>query len=161
MLLRWTTVAVFALLPALLLAAEPDADGDGLDDAQEDILGTDPRSPERLQAVLDDEPQSAAARTREGYDGSKDFSRVEFCHVGGDRYLWRVTFAEPPRLADSVLHVIDRWRHLGTATDEEGICALLDRAGDAGFDPDAYRIIARCLERVAPRDIVMMGGQRR
>jgi DNA polymerase-3 subunit epsilon len=63
--------------------------------------------------------------------------------------------------AVSVLHVIDRWRHLGTATDEDGICALLDRAGDAGFDPDAYRIIARCLERVAPRDIVMLGGQRR
>ena len=61
----------------------------------------------------------------------------------------------------SVLHVIDRWRHLGTATDEAGISALLDAAGDAGFDPDAYRIIARCLERVAPRDVVMLGGQRR
>jgi DNA polymerase III subunit epsilon len=63
--------------------------------------------------------------------------------------------------ADGVLHVIDRWRHLGTAMDEDGICALLDCAGDAGFDPDAYRIIARCLERVAPRDIVMLGSQRR
>ena len=91
MLLRWTTLAVFALVPGLLLAAEPDTDRDGIDDAQEDILGTDPRSPERLQAILDDGPESAAARAREGYDGSKDFTRVEFCHVGGDRYLWRVT----------------------------------------------------------------------
>jgi DNA polymerase-3 subunit epsilon len=60
-----------------------------------------------------------------------------------------------------VLHVIDRWRHLGTAADEEQVAALVERAGGAPFDPDGYRIIARCLERVAPRDLVMLGLARR
>jgi DNA polymerase-3 subunit epsilon len=59
------------------------------------------------------------------------------------------------------LHVIDRWRHLGTATDDAEVAALLERAGNAAFDPDGYRIIARCLGRTAPRDIVTLGERRR
>jgi len=61
----------------------------------------------------------------------------------------------------SVLHVIDQWRHLGTATDDAEVAALTDRAAGAAFDPDGYRIIARCLERLNPRDLVMLGGGRR
>lgn len=60
-----------------------------------------------------------------------------------------------------VLHVIDQWRHLGTAADEGEVAALLERAAGAPFDADGYRIIARCLERFAPRDVVMLGGGRR
>jgi DNA polymerase-3 subunit epsilon len=60
----------------------------------------------------------------------------------------------------SVLHVIDQWRHLGTAADEAAVAALLERGAGAPFDPDGYRIVARCLERVAPRDLVMLGGER-
>jgi DNA polymerase-3 subunit epsilon len=60
----------------------------------------------------------------------------------------------------SVLHVVDRWRHLGTAADEGEVAALLERAGHAPFDADGYRIIARCLERVAPRDLVTLGAAR-
>jgi DNA polymerase-3 subunit epsilon len=62
--------------------------------------------------------------------------------------------------AGDVLHVVDRWRHLGTASDEPGIAELLARAGDAGFDVDAYRILVRCLERAAPRDLVLLGDRR-
>ena len=63
-----------------------------------------------------------------------------------------------PEGAGSVLHVIDHWRHLGTAGDEAGVAALVDAAGTAPFDPDAYRILVRCLERTSPRDLVMLGG---
>ena len=56
-----------------------------------------------------------------------------------------------------VLHVIDRWHHLGTAADEVEIAALLERGSTVEFDPDGYRIIARCLERVATRELVMLG----
>jgi DNA polymerase-3 subunit epsilon len=59
-----------------------------------------------------------------------------------------------------VLHVIDRWRHLGTASDENGIAELLARASEAGFDADAYRILVRCLARIAPRDLVRLGHAR-
>jgi DNA polymerase-3 subunit epsilon len=64
------------------------------------------------------------------------------------------------KLADggTVLHVIDRWRHLGTAADDAQVAELLERADHGPFDPDGYRIIARCLERTAPREIVMLGA---
>ena len=62
--------------------------------------------------------------------------------------------------AGTVLHVVDRWQHLGTAEDDGAVAALLERAPAAPFDPDSYRIIARCLERIAPRDLVMLRGSR-
>jgi len=37
---------------------------------------------------------------------------------------------------------------------------LLEQAPAAAFDPDSYRIIARCIERVAPRDLVMLRAGR-
>jgi len=60
----------------------------------------------------------------------------------------------------TVLHVLDRWRHLGTAADEREVAALLARSGEAPFDADAYRILVRCLERAAPRDVVALGSTR-
>ena len=73
-----------------------------------------------------------------------------------------VGIREPgPAGAGSVLHVLDQWRHLGTAADDAEVAALVERAGGGAFDPDAYRIIARCLERLKPRDLVPLGGRRR
>jgi hypothetical protein len=54
-----------------------------------------------------------------------------------------------------VLHVIDRWQHLGTARDDDEVAVLLQRADGTDFDADSYRIIARCLQGLAPRDLVM------
>lgn len=62
---------------------------------------------------------------------------------------------------DAVLHVVDRWRHLGTATSDAEVEELVQRARGVAFDPDSYRIIARCLGRVPPRDLVMLGGAER
>jgi DNA polymerase-3 subunit epsilon len=61
----------------------------------------------------------------------------------------------------AVLHVLDQWRHLGSAATDTEVTALLERSAEADFDPDAYRIIARCLERLHPRDLVMLGQGRR
>jgi DNA polymerase-3 subunit epsilon len=57
----------------------------------------------------------------------------------------------------TVLHVVDRWQHIGTARDDPEVAELLRTATGRAFDPDAYRIVARCLERAAPRDLVMLG----
>ncbi len=62
-----------------------------------------------------------------------------------------------PGGAGTVLHVVDRWQHLGTADDEAAIDAVLDHGRDRSFDPDSYRIIVRILDRLSPRDIVMLG----
>jgi DNA polymerase-3 subunit epsilon len=63
-----------------------------------------------------------------------------------------------PLGGDAVLHVVDRWRHLGTATSDAEVAALVERTAGAAFDPDSYRIIARCLGRMPSRDLVMLGG---
>ena len=66
-----------------------------------------------------------------------------------------VGLREPGPSGEIVLHVVDRWRHLGTVADTEGVAELL-RAAPGGFDPDGYRIVARCLERAAVRDVVRL-----
>jgi DNA polymerase-3 subunit epsilon len=59
-----------------------------------------------------------------------------------------------PAAGGMLIHVVDRWRHLGTARDEEEVQALLRIANDAAFDADSYRIIGRALQDVRPRDLV-------
>jgi DNA polymerase-3 subunit epsilon len=66
-----------------------------------------------------------------------------------------VGLREPGPSGETVLHVVDRWRHLGTVADADGVDELL-RAAPGGFDPDGYRIVARCLERAAARDVVRL-----
>jgi DNA polymerase-3 subunit epsilon len=45
------------------------------------------------------------------------------------------------------LHVVDRWRYLGTARSEDEVPALLEdaRRAAARFDPDQYKVLARFL----------------
>jgi DNA polymerase-3 subunit epsilon len=63
--------------------------------------------------------------------------------------------------AGTLLHVVDRWQHLGTAQDDGEVAELLRGSCDRSFDPDSYRIVARCLERLPRRDLVMFGrGER-
>jgi hypothetical protein len=58
-----------------------------------------------------------------------------------------------------LLHVVDRWQHLGTAQDEGEVAELLRTSSGRSFDPDSYRIVARCLERLPRRDLVMFGRE--
>ncbi len=37
------------------------------------------------------------------------------------------------------VHVIDGWRHLGSARDEAGLRDLLERSAPSAFDPDIYK----------------------
>ena len=43
-------------------------------------------------------------------------------------------------------HVINRWRHLGTAHDDASVHELLESRSESAFDPDIYRIINRFLK---------------
>jgi DNA polymerase-3 subunit epsilon len=56
--------------------------------------------------------------------------------------------------AGSVLHVIDRWRHLGSAASEEELQSLAGARDDGGFDADVYRIVNRWLHRIDPRSCI-------
>ena len=58
-----------------------------------------------------------------------------------------------------VMHVIDRWQHLGTARDPEEVAALVGAQSLDGFDADSYRLIGRCLQRIHRRDLVMLDAR--
>jgi len=57
-----------------------------------------------------------------------------------------------------VLHVIDRWQHRGTARDPHEAASLAAVRVLDEFDADSYKIVSRCLERLGPRDLVMLGA---
>ena len=85
-------------------ARSQDKDADGLTDEQEKVLGSHVDKPEQFKLIAEN-PVRPEKNRRPTYDGSKDLVKVEFCHVGEDRYLWRVTMAEAPNLKDTVLHL--------------------------------------------------------
>ena len=58
------------------------------------------------------------------------------------------------------IHVIDGWRHLGTAQDEDEVQALLSGTRAPAFDADSYRIIGRALREVRPRDLIQFPARR-
>jgi DNA polymerase-3 subunit epsilon len=47
------------------------------------------------------------------------------------------------------VHLIDHWRHLGTAQSEADLHQLLDVPPPA-FDRDTYRILHKALDRMTP-----------
>jgi DNA polymerase-3 subunit epsilon len=61
----------------------------------------------------------------------------------------------------TLLHVVDRWQHLGTARDESEVTEVLRAGTERPFDPDGYRIVAKCLERLPPRDLVLLARTER
>jgi len=76
-------------------------------------------------------------------------------------FVGAIGIREPGPAATGVrIHVIDRWRHLGTARDDDEVQALLRAAGDAAFDADSYRIIGRALQDVRPRDLMRFPARR-
>ncbi|WP_034607449.1 exonuclease domain-containing protein [Chitinimonas koreensis] len=54
------------------------------------------------------------------------------------------------------LHLVDHWRHLGTAANQEALYALLERRADAPFDVDTYKILAKRLSGRHGLEIVPM-----
>jgi DNA polymerase-3 subunit epsilon len=61
----------------------------------------------------------------------------------------------------TLLHVVDRWQHLGTARNESEVSELMRAGTERPFDPDGYRIVAKCLERLPPRDLVLLARTER
>lgn len=140
-------VLLLATMALLTLALTPvfaaDTDGDGLADDHEQILGTDPKLPETLVVVHEDGPTPEAQRGA-GYDPTKDVISVEFGHVAEDRYLWRTTFAAPPRLEDTVHHYyIDADNNPDTGREGYGVEYMLSVVSGAGasgyYAPDGTR----------------------
>jgi DNA polymerase-3 subunit epsilon len=63
-----------------------------------------------------------------------------------------VAFREPaPGSEGSVLHVIDRWRHVGSASSEHELRSFAATCSEGELDVDMYRIVSRWLRRADAR----------
>ena len=76
-------------------AAEGDRDGDGIPDETEVILGTDPATADNLILVYDDGAKDAGDRDlRPDHRLAPDVVTLSAANPAGDRYVWRVDFAD-------------------------------------------------------------------
>ena len=89
-------VILLAGLMQLPLAAQQDADSDGLPDAVEEQLATDPGFAEPLRTI--------GAFTRpDGPKAPMQFAQIEFGNVGQHRWLWAIHFQKPYSFANASL----------------------------------------------------------
>ena len=89
-----------ALLAAALLSLSLRAA-----DAIEEQLGLSPGALDRFVQVLVDGVENEAQRAKPAYKPERDVVAVFAVHGGGDRQVWRVDFAAPPKPETGVLHL--------------------------------------------------------
>lgn len=111
------------LLPALIVIIIPaaawaqDADGDGIPDVLEVRLGTDPQVRDELIPI----GESPAK------ENGPDLRCFYMCHVGGDRFLWRVEFAEAfPKTGDVMVFYVDADNDAATGRQDKPECIGTD-----------------------------------
>ena len=76
---------------------------------------------------------------------------------------WRGRIAIRERNAENGIeeaHVFDRWWHIGTARDEDGLAALAETRAEIGFDPDVYKILQSFL-RKRRSSVIELGARNR
>ena len=94
---------LFALLAALLTvpihaAAAEDADGDGIPELVEKKIGSPADTPQEFTLVATS--PNRGFTEEEASRHANDVVEVSACHVGDERLIFRVTFAQKPNLAD-------------------------------------------------------------
>ncbi|MEI6503908.1 MAG: hypothetical protein WCP21_23085, partial [Armatimonadota bacterium] len=141
--MRYRSAPLTALLLGLLLTATlavpalalQDSDRDGLPDAVEEQLATDPEVAEALQPI--------GTFTRpEGPQAELKFARVELANVAKDRWLWAFHFQKPYTLANaSLILYLDADNNPKTGRTGMGCEYMLTHSegqpGLAAFAPDS------------------------
>ncbi len=117
-----------------------DADGDGLPDAIEERLGTDPQTSEEL-VVLGEFPAGSEDHPE------LDLVRVEFGNVAENRWLWAIHSAEAYTFENSsIIIYLDADNEAATGRTGMGCEVMLSHSkgapGVTGFAPDGEGILA-------------------
>ncbi|MFO8079608.1 MAG: hypothetical protein R6V07_04800, partial [Armatimonadota bacterium] len=85
-----------SLAPVAELSTDrPDADGDGIPDDIERVLGMDPEVADTLHLVHDDLSAAEGDRLSANWQDAPDVTKFYFGNVAQDRWVWRIDFAEP------------------------------------------------------------------
>jgi len=97
----------FLLLCAVMLAALPalaqDKDGDTVPDEAELAIGMDPDQADTLVMVHDDKSIAEGDKPAAKYQNAPDLTKVWLGNVAGNRYVWRLDFAQDFNPAGVVL----------------------------------------------------------
>jgi DNA polymerase III subunit epsilon len=62
-------------------------------------------------------------------------------------FAGRVALRERGAFGAEALHVVDRWRYVGSAHSDEELAALARRAAPQAFDPQLYKVLVRYLAK--------------
>jgi hypothetical protein len=133
------------LLSGLCLTAFPlrgaDADGDGLDDDLEAVLGTDPRVAEEFASILERSPPARVT------DRARALVGVAMANAGQDRFVWRIDFAaEYPQANSNVVFYLDADNNPKTGRAEHGCEVMLivteGACSVSAFRPDGSSAVA-------------------
>ena len=143
---------VFALFAALLLAGAgrvlaADTDGDGMSDAAEAALGTDPKVAEQFVTLLERKVPEKVA------DKARFVAAVALANAGGNRFVWRMEMgADFPKESSNLMLYLDADADANTGRQGHG-CEGMPRiyAGEAGntvYNPAGQTVVAGALPRV-------------
>ncbi len=90
---------------ATLTTDQPDGDGDGIPDMTEKILGMDPEHADVMHLILEDPTVAEGDEMPANFAQANDLTDVYFGNAAGDRWVWRVDFADDFRTAGTILIV--------------------------------------------------------
>jgi len=139
-------LALAALLPQPCLCAR-DSDGDGMSDALEETLGSDPNFKDTFQLIYQDGTPETGDKNfvKQNYEAKHDLVNVYLASVGGDRFVWKIEFAAPFDHAKSCLHIyLDSDANPDTGREGYGVEYMLTAIGGgfhaSKFLPDGTRV---------------------
>jgi len=143
---------LLALLPACAGASfAEDADGDGILDSLETVLGSDPASAERFTPIWQ------RAVTKPSADTGRTPESVSLANAGGNRFIWRVDFMAAHPTNSSLLLYLDADNNPGTGRQPKHGCEFMLRCSERQPGVTAYAADGKT--RIAPAPRVGVHGK--
>lgn len=151
-------VLVFCLA-ASGLAWAADADGDGIADAVERRLGTNPDVPEQFVLLINDGAKGAGDKNISSqHKLANDVVECWAGHVGGDRYVLKVVLAAPFNADRTIFHIYVDWDDDQSNGRQDGDWVrgvdIMYSASSGRFGPRLFTPQVRASAEIPPRWVV-------
>ncbi|MGC9320543.1 MAG: fibronectin type III domain-containing protein, partial [Armatimonadota bacterium] len=96
-------IAAVVLTCGLALAQDADTDSDGIPDMAEQVLGMDARRADDMHLIYQDGSVADGDQVAGNFEQANDFTDLYFGNVAGDRWVWRLDFADDFRRPGTIL----------------------------------------------------------